>query len=278
MALRHWSWIIHQNTINIETSQIVYNGEIQGVIYSIEYANKVAKQHNVFRIFSDNQAGLYRLNRPSDNSGQDCQIRAIDLTKSIIAKGASVELHWSPGHFNIAGNELADKLAKLATLKESNSNDTSFAVLGLKINNLKRTEWNQHFNSAKPTTYSKRYNWRIRSKLLVPVDTKRELASAFYQLKFGHGYIKTYLYKLNHTENDKCSCGKVETVEHLLLSCKATKEARKELKKDMNGTTLNLRVLLNTEYGALKTLKFLKATGIVTRKWHLERVEREGMK
>ena len=199
------------------------------------------------------------------------------MTKSIVAKGASVELHWSPEHYDIARNELADKLAKLATLKESISDSTSFAVLGLKIKSLKRIEWNQHLNSAKPTTYSKRYNWRIRSKLLVPLDTKRELASAFYQLKFGHGYIKAYLYKLNHTGNDKCSCGKVETVEHLLLSCKATKEARKELERDMNmsNAALNLRVLLNTEYGVLKTLKFLKAIGIVTRKWHLERVERE---
>jgi len=267
--------LIYEEKINIGDSQIVYNGELQGVTKAIEYSEKIARKSYLYRIFTDNQAGIYRLKKPSDNPGQDCQIRAITAAKSVLAKGAKIEIHWSPGHTDIYSNELADSLAKSATLQNSTSNKTSFAVLSSRTKKLKQLEWISHLNTAKPTNYSKRFFWNIKSKISVSISTKRELASAFYQLKFGHGYIKSYLYRLNHVGNDKCSCGQRETTEHLLLSCRNLKEARKVLRNELNGVTLNLALLVYTKIGILKTLEFLQKTGIATRKWHLERVERE---
>ena len=75
---------------------------------------------------------------PLDKPGQLQQIRAINATKAIIAKGATVELVWVPGHKNILGNEVADKLAKEATSEPIfNPETTSFAFLGIEINKLK---------------------------------------------------------------------------------------------------------------------------------------------
>jgi hypothetical protein len=73
-------------------SQLVYNGELEGVTRAIEYTSKTAKQNESIRIFSDNQAGLRRLKTPSDNPGQDYQIRAIRAAQQIIEKGATVIL------------------------------------------------------------------------------------------------------------------------------------------------------------------------------------------
>ena len=75
---------------------------------------------------------------PSDKPSQSQQIRAIVATKAIIAKGATVELVWVLGHKNILGNEVADRLAKEATLEPINiSETTSYAFLGIEINKLK---------------------------------------------------------------------------------------------------------------------------------------------
>ena len=46
------------------------------------------------------------------------------------------------------------------------------------------------------------------------------------------------------------------------------------MKKELEGCSLGLRLLLHTKIGIEKTLGFLTQTRIVTRKWHLERRER----
>ena len=51
----------------------------------------------------------------SDSPGQAYQIRTSQATKLAIDKGASVSIHWVPGHTDIPGNEAADRLAKEAT-------------------------------------------------------------------------------------------------------------------------------------------------------------------
>jgi hypothetical protein len=52
------------------------------------------------------------------------------------------------------------------------------------------------------------------------MDTKRVIASAFYQLKIGHGYNKAYLHRIDKVDSSNCSCGAKQKPEHLLLSCR----------------------------------------------------------
>ena len=173
-------------------------------------------------------------------------------------------------------------MAKDATNHEPTSNKDSFALLGLKFKQTRQLEWNtilDEYSKKSNTnlaTYTKKYPWKLVSKIQIPPGTKRELASSLYQLKLGHGYFKSYLYQQSRSESDLCSCGKRETPEHLLLSCSELHTARKQLMVDLK-CRLSLPLLLHTKIGIEKTLGFLKATGIATRKWHLgrSRVEEE---
>lgn len=269
-----------QNTSNIGTEQLVYDGELEGITQAIEYASSIAQPDKLYRIHADNQAALLRLRKLSDNPGQACQIRSIEAAKLAQLKGASIELNWVPGHMDIQGNELADALAKEATTLEPWPNETSFAYLGMEARKQQRQEWLSYLESYsrepthRPASYAKRFQWKLNSKLRIPPGTKRELASSFYQLKFGHGYIRSYLYRLGHAENSNCRCGSAETTEHLLLSCKLFKEERRELQKQIN-SRLSLSLLLHSTIGIAHTLSFLDKTKIVTRKWHLARGEEE---
>ena len=126
---------------------------------------------------------------------------------------------------------------------------------------------------ARPASYRKLFPWKVQSKIQLPLGTRREQASALFQLKLGHGYIKSYLYRLRHLNSDLCQCGKKETAEHLLLSCNKLVIARKVLQNKLEGLRLSLQLLLHTKTGIEETLEFLKATKIVTRKWHLAKKE-----
>ena len=189
-----------------------------------------------------------------------------------------------PGYTDILRNELAGLLAKEATtlppdLYEPSSNKTSFIVLGLRIKQARSAEWYNILRksylrpSSNPASYGRKYSWKTYLKIQLPPGTRRELASAFYQLKLGHGYFKSYLYCLGHTTSDRCKCGQKETPEHLLLSCTEHKVAREKLKSEMHKNRLSLPMLLHTKLGIKKTLEFLRETRIATRRWHLERGE-----
>jgi hypothetical protein len=180
---------------------------------------------------------------------------------------------------DIYRNKLADGLAKQATTIAPSTDETSYAVLGCRVRKVSTREWESVLDqydtqlNRNPATYKTQFPWQIRSKVQLPTGTKRELASSFFQLKLGHGYLKSYLARLGHTENDNCRCGKKETAQHLLLSCKESNiaSARAKLRDKLQGARLNLRLLLHTKIGIEHILGFLKETRICSRRWHLER-------
>jgi len=196
---------VYSESRNIGPNSIVYNGELGGITRALEYATTMAEQGVKFKVCSDNQAGLLRLRTLSDNPGQDNQIRAIKATKAIRAKGAEVELIWVPGHCDIPGNELADKLAKEATAQLPEADATSFAFLGIRINQLKRQEIRKTLSGLKQSevqeSYRNIYTWKISSKISLPIGTRREQASSFFQLKLGHGYLKSNFHRMRVTHS-----------------------------------------------------------------------------
>ena len=83
----------HQIMTSLGDSQLVYNGELEGITQAIEYASLKARPGRRFHIYSDNQAGLYRLRTPSDQPGQACQIRASTAAKLATSKGATISIN-----------------------------------------------------------------------------------------------------------------------------------------------------------------------------------------
>jgi hypothetical protein len=128
---------------------------------------------------------------------------------------------------DVAGNEKADSLAKLAAKELPSSDITSLAMTGIKIKQIATKEWQQVLAKYTPTaihrnpnTYAAKYSWKTRKKLSVPTGTRRETVSTFYQLKIGHGYNKAYLFCMGKADSPLCSCGVKQSPDHLLLSCK----------------------------------------------------------
>jgi len=273
---------VYQETVNIGKGQIVYNGELEAIARGFEYAATVASEYEDIHIHADNQAAIHRIKTPSDRPGQIWQLRCLQAAERVREAGASIVLHWVPGHTDVPGNEKADLLAKEAAKLSPSSDVTSLALIGIKIKNLALQEWREYLQQytrgavqKNPNTYAARFAWKIRKRLSIPSGTRRETACAFYRLKTGHGYTKSYLHRTGKSESDKCSCGAVQSPQHLLLSCRRYSRERSRLKKELGTGRLSLPLLLHTSKGITATLSFLSHTGIGTRKWHLGQMEEE---
>lgn len=71
--------------------------------------------------------------------------------------------------------------------------------------------------------------------------TSRLIASTIEQLKLGHGYFKSYLYRLLNYNSPRCRgrCTAKQTPEHLLRACPLYRQARVET-IDKIGTDLRI--------------------------------------
>ncbi|KAF7564345.1 uncharacterized protein PtrM4_152490 [Pyrenophora tritici-repentis] len=261
---------------NIGCSQLVYNGELEGIAQAFEHAATVAQEGQEIYVYADNQAAIHRLNNLSDNPGQQWLLRCIRAAKRITTKKASIHLQWAPGHNDVKGNEKADTLAKEAAKERPTTSTTaSLAYLGTEINK----------NTKNRTTDGVQEVYRQahqKQKLLLkdlqaqhtynnqsPEGTPREISSAFYSLKLGHGYFNSYLKRFNKRDCNLCICYKPQTPQHLLLDCKQYKTHRNTLKEAIPHRPITLPLLLQTKTGIKATLAFIASTRIGTRKWHL---------
>ena len=130
--------LIYSKSWNLGPKQLVYNGELEGLVKATEVLSTIAYLGASIKVFSDNKAGLFRLRNLNDNLGQLALLQVLNFSNIIRDKGASIELIWVLGHRNIKGNELADKLAKEGLkLRYSNSITTSLAYIGQQVRTTK---------------------------------------------------------------------------------------------------------------------------------------------
>ncbi|KAI0992818.1 hypothetical protein K3495_g15366 [Podosphaera aphanis] len=208
--------------------------------------------------------------------------RSLSAARELEEHGVTVTLEWVPGHSDIAGNTNVDKLAKEAALEPpDDSYPMSLAYVSQLISQEKIQEWDNiltRYNLSHPggpSSYSNLYPRQIRRKVWTPRGTKKEFCSAFYQLKIGHGYFKSYLNRIGKSIDDLCLCGAIQTPRHLLLECRRYKKNRKKMKDSLCITRLTLPLLLHTNRGVSATLEFNKETKIATRRWNLGETEED---
>ena len=170
----------------------------------------------------------------------------------------------------ILGNELADSLAKESTIESPESEEVSLAYLKSKLKSLSIESWERTLQEAvqrgtSPRSYLATYSIKPKTRISLPT-VKRVLASAFYQLKIGHGYYRDYMYRMEHSSTNLCIYRKVETPRYLLLGYPSLTVTRVRLRDNLSISRLTLLLLLEIKKGIEGILAFLETTGILTQK------------
>jgi len=212
--------------------------------------------------------------------GQHLVIEARNNLLQLEDSGIKTHVYWVPGHVNVAGNELADKLAKTGAQGTRIESDvlTSITYLKRNIKEHSLTTWKAKWKQAKK---GRSYHGQPALKPSAPLrgNIPRRTASTITQMRTGHGYTKSYLARIptNNIEDSKCKCGfNNQTPQHLLLECgqEPLPAHRKALKAALKPMPLTWRTAMHTNAGLATTIAtFLIPTQIATRNWTLQQPE-----
>ncbi|KAF2834604.1 hypothetical protein M501DRAFT_923061, partial [Patellaria atrata CBS 101060] len=151
---------------------------------------------------------------------------------------------WFPGHKNIFGNDIADKLAKKGLgRKPIGTSFTSLSYIKRKGKEKILSDWKQSWeaNSKKQGKhYTRICRDLVRFSLGIPgSNVQKKIQAAYFQLKTGIGFFKSYSKVIGKDEEGKCfrDCQSLQTPTHLILHCahysKECKEMRKELRSKL---------------------------------------------
>ena len=95
-----------------------FDAELSAAVREVELSASQASPGDHFRIFTDSQAAMNRVLDDRPGPGQLGAVRSILGARRIRQRGASISIHWVPGHAGIAGNEIADQWAGDAAARE----------------------------------------------------------------------------------------------------------------------------------------------------------------
>ena len=176
---------------------------------ALEHLKQQRLEEKQVYIFIDSQAAIKRLQLNSLTGGQELVFKITQSCSYLASKGISINFYWVPSHLGIYGNEIADKLAKKGlSRRKLQSSYTSLAYIGRaareKILEQWKNNWQQNKNKGKH--YTRICKGTYSFSLKAPKDKyPKRLQSAFFQLKLGKGYFKSFS-KVIGRENKDSRC------------------------------------------------------------------------
>ena len=206
----------------------VFDAEVFAIGRALEVLNDRGEESTRYTIFSDSQAALSRVQHDRTGPGQALAIRAINTAKSLVDRGNTITLRWTPSHEGIEGNERADEMAKRAAeeregvasprfLKEASLSHLTRATT--EARSRATAEWIRT-RSGRRRRYHPLKGGKMRKDLN---RTRKELASRFYQMLSGHAATAEHLRRVGQTESDTCfwcGTGERQTRYHLFVRCR----------------------------------------------------------
>ena len=272
---KHW---------NLGSGMEIADAEVFALAKALFYAsqNPPSYLRSVY-VFVDSQAAIARLRQHKGNKIIQGAVAAAEALK---AHGVELCIQWCPSHMGIAGNEMADSLAKMG-LKNSQISHESYVSHGhlkrlakQEVSNMWRNAWlcqeQEEERGRRTVGMGRLYRQIARGALAFSLRPKptviswpKNLISAYIQLKTGKGLLKSFQHTIRKAPNNKCHCpaGQQQDTRHLLLECEEYRLERTVLKKQLKNIPMSLHVLFCTTRGHEALAGFLAATKICTVGW-----------
>jgi ribonuclease HI len=140
----------------------------------------------------------------------------------------NVQARWSPGHMDIDGNELADKLANKGAMKaaptEGNSSLPTISGLGTVVRDLREKARQEWWTKQRPRLSKWYREWlpEYKVKDLPQLHLRRPVLQRLLAIRTSHGDFEWYHRRYKHEDAElHCSCGAGKAPLHI-FRCEKT--------------------------------------------------------
>jgi ribonuclease HI len=267
--------------------QIVYGGEVTGLILAMELLRKETRPFDSVFIGIDNQAAIKATERHRTAPGQFLvdafrdELDEIRRTKG----NFDCQIHWTPGHSGIERNDHVDGKAKEAAQGQS-SRKTDLPRMLRDILPHSKAAVKQAYASklkeraAKHWKRSKRYSQMSKIDKSLPSNkfTKltdklsRNQSSMLLQLRTGHAPLNKHLHRIGSIESPTCPACEMEaeTVHHFITTCPAREITRRKTLNTLGRRARSMETLLTDPKAIPYLFAYVKATGRFKNTFRLE--------
>lgn len=203
--------------------------EIFAIYKSLQFIQQNNNMNKIFNIISDSKAALFSLNKQESYSSI-----VIDMKEMIknINKNNTIKFFWSPGHRRVIGNEIADFLAKKATIHDLNIvyNNIPYSYLKKETSEIAKKQWQKEWNEANTGRQTFQFVPSIEDFLQ---NRHFIIDSNLTQIMTGHGNLNAYLKRFGLKNDNKCNCqaGEIQDSQHLIFRCGKYDNQRSKLER-----------------------------------------------
>ena len=209
-----------------------YNAELYGIQAALKYLHSTfqadpSKKNNAV-IFTDSMSALQAMeNRSVDKEAAHTRII---IHKLMTAFSIRLALQWIPGHTNLPGNEMADRLAKKGSSSDQPNKSIPLKTAKQIINQYYHEDWMNMWATGSKARHVYKYMSKPNPKDNIRSLDRRD-QTAIFRLRTQHNTLNGHLNRINPQHPPMCPlCNHpYETTPHLLFECPSLQHLRQEL-------------------------------------------------
>jgi ribonuclease HI len=264
---------------NLNSSAEIFDLELFAISKSLEKIDDKATesiQLTDIYIFVDSLSVIQRIAKNNRSSGQEFVHRIYSKADELFNQNIRLHIHWVPSHIGIYGNEMADLAAKEGA--SATAYNLTIDKMPISLISLRRSQkeiqlqsWLDYWQKSKKKgkTYQNLNTSPTWESFNSTIKVSRIVWSSYMQLKIGHGYFLSYLYRLPDYDSNRCDCDDnlVQSPAHILLNCSNFESYRSIWRQKLKTFSLTLFDLLCTKEGVKLICDFLSKTEIARWSW-----------